>query len=119
MAISAANDTALQHIQEGQLDASALEQFCNSFSVGPVRINYCVDLGIPQITVELYLAGVRIGGGTINPQHPTITVGGSVAGFKVEATLSADFNARQITYSITVCAPIFGCKTYSGTLFSW
>jgi hypothetical protein len=119
MAISEAKKDALAHVQDGQLDASALQQFCNSFSVGPVTIKYCVDLTVPQITVEIYLAGVRIGGATINPQHPSVTIGGSVAGFKVEVTLTADFSKRQLTYNITLCAPIIGCKTYSGVLFSW
>jgi len=119
MAISAAKSDALAHVQEGQLHESALQQFCNSFSVGPVKVNYCLDLSIPQITVEVFVAGVRIGGGTINPQHPTVTIGGSVAGFKAEVTLTADFSKRQLTYKITVCVPILGCKNYDGVLFSW
>lgn len=105
--------------QTGGLDEATFSQFCNSFSVGPVTIKYCVDLTVPQITVEVYVLGVRIGGGTINPSNPSITIGGSVAGFTVQATLTADFKARQLTYQIKVCVPVLGCKTYSGVLFSW
>jgi hypothetical protein len=101
------------------IDEAAFSQFCNSFSVGPVRINYCVDLTVPQVTFEVYVVGVRIGGGTLNAANPTITIGGSVAGFTVEANLTVDFSARQITYSIRVCVPVLGCRTYSGVLFSW
>lgn len=119
MAISSGKIDALAHIQEGQLHETAMQQFCNSFSVGPVRINYCIDLTVPQITFEIYVAGVRIGGGTINPQNPSVTIGGSVDGFKVEATLTADFPARQLKYKIVVCVPILGCTTYEGILFSW
>ncbi len=111
--------TGLAHIQDAQLDAAALEQFCNSLTLGPLKIEYCVDLSIPQITVNVYLAGIRIGGGTINPSNPSITIGGGALGFKAEVTLSADFNARQVTYQVEVCAPFAGCKAYSGVLFSW
>lgn len=119
MAIATAKADALAHIEDGQLDAHALEQFCNSFSVGPVKINYCVDLSVPQITVDVSLAGVRIGGGVINAQNPSITIGGGAAGFKAEVTLTADFGAKQIKYDITVCVPILGCTSYDGVLFSW
>jgi len=119
MAITSAGPKALGHIQDGQIDKAALAQFCNSVTIGPVKINYCIDTAVPQITIDVYVSGTRIGGGTINTSNPTITIGGSVAGFKAEVTLTANFSAKNVTYSITVCVPIFGCTAYSGTLFSW
>lgn len=119
MAITSAKADVLGHIQEGQVDAKSLQQFCNSFSISALTIKYCLDLSVPEITLEVYLAGVRIGGGTINPSNPSITIGGSIAGFKAEATLSADFDSKQAKYSITLCVPVFGCTNYSGVLFSW
>lgn len=119
MAISSAKADVLSHIQDGQVDAASLQQFCNSFSISALTIKYCLDLSVPQITVEIYLAGVRIGGGTINPSNPSITIGGSIAGFKAEVTLAADFTKKQVTYNVTLCAPFVGCTTYNGTLFSW
>src|ERR1700682_1800851 len=89
MPITEAKSNALDHVKEGQLHESALQQFCNSFSVGPVKLDYCVDLSVPQVSFEIYVAGVRIGGGIINPQHPSVTIGGSVDGFKAEVTLTA------------------------------
>ncbi len=118
MAIQASKNL-LANVRDGQVDEASFQQFCNSFSVSALTIKYCLDLSIPQITIEVYLAGVRIGGGTINAQNPSITIGGSVAGFKAEVTLKADFSKDNVTYSITLCAPIVGCKNYSGTLFSW
>ena len=118
MAIAASKNT-LAHVQDGQVDAKTLQQFCNSFSISALTIKYCLDLSVPEITIEIYLLGVKIGGGTINPTNPSITIGGSVAGFKAEVTLTADFTKNQITYKITLCAPIVGCTDYSGVLFSW
>jgi hypothetical protein len=109
----------LAHIEENRIDPTTLDQFCNSVTIGPVKINYCIDLTVPQITFEIYLAGVRIGGGTINTSNPTVTLGGSVDGFKAELTLTADFPGKKVTYKLTVCVPFFGCTTYEGTLFSW
>ncbi|PYQ27007.1 MAG: hypothetical protein DMF56_21900 [Acidobacteria bacterium] len=119
MAITEAKQDALAYIKEGQLDEASFQQFCNSFSVSALTIKYCIDLAIPQVSVEVYLFGARIGGGVINPSNPSITIGGSVAGFKAEVKLTADFTKNQVTYNITLCAPIVGCKNYSGVLFSW
>ncbi len=110
---------ALAHIPEGHLHATVFESYCNSYSQGPIKIEYCVDLSIPQVSVAVYLVSVRIGGGTIDPSHPSITIGGGVAGFKAEVTLTADFGAKHLKYKIDLCAPLVGCKTYNGTLFSW
>jgi hypothetical protein len=118
MAIATSKNT-LAHVQEGQVSEASLQQFCNSFSVSALTIKYCLDLSIPQITLDIYIAGVRIGGGTINPSNPSITIGGSAAGFKAEVTIAADFDKKQVTYKITLCVPVFGCTDYSGVLFSW
>lgn len=118
MAIAASKNN-LAHLKEGQLDEKTFQQFCNSFSISALTIKYCIDLSVPEITVEIYLLGVKIGGGTINKNNPSITIGGSVDGFKAEVTLTADFNKDQLLYKVTLCAPFVGCKDYSGVLFSW
>lgn len=119
MTIKKAASNALAHIKDGQIDPKALQQFCNSFSVGPLTINYCIDPSGPQVTFTITLAGVKIGSGTLNAQTPTVTIGGSVAGFTAQVTLTADFSASQVTYDITLCAPIVGCTQHTGVLFSW
>lgn len=118
MAVEASKNT-LSDIQEDQIHPSATQQFCNSFSVSALTIKYCLDLAVPQITVEVYLTGVKIGGGTMNPSNPSLTIGGGVIGFKVQVTLTANFDTNQVTYKITFCAPVAGCTDYSGTLMSW
>lgn len=109
----------LDHIQDNQLHDSALSQFCNSLTLGPLKIDYCVDLAVPQVTFQVYLANVKIGGGTLNPDHPCVEIGGGALGFKAEVELCIDVPGRQVTYDITVCAPFKGCKSYKGILFSW
>ncbi len=108
----------LAHIKDGHFNVAALQFFDNSISVGPIRIDYQLDLTVPQITFSVYLAGVRIGGGTINPTNPSVTVGGSVDGFKAEATITADFAAKKATYHIDLETP-FSSNTFDGTLFTW
>jgi hypothetical protein len=109
----------LAHIKEGHIDAAALAFWSNSIEIGPIRIEYSLDLSVPQIAFSVYLSGTRIGGGTINPTNPSVTVGGSVDGFKAEAKITADFAAKKATYDIDVIVPIIGHKHYSGTLFTW
>jgi len=108
----------LAHIKANSFDPKSLAFFNNSISFGPVKIEYQLDLSIPQITFSVYLLGTRIGGGTVNTTNPSITVGGSIDGFKVEAKLTADFDGKKVTYDISLETPLGG-KHYSGTLFSW
>lgn len=119
MPVTSAPVDALVHLPEGHLAPAATQQYCNSFSLGPITLQYCVDSSIPQVTFNVTLLGGNIGSGVLNAQHPSATLGGSIAGFKAEVTLTADFQAEQVTYAITLCTPFGGCKNYSGTLFSW
>jgi hypothetical protein len=111
--------TGLKHIQEFEVDKAVLNQFCNSFSISVLTIDYCIDLSGPAVSFTVSLAGIKIGGGVIDPNNPSITIGGGAFGFKAEVTLTADFSNSKIDYKIEICAPIAGCKDYSGTLFSW
>jgi hypothetical protein len=114
-----AKATGLKHIKDNQIHESAFTAVCNSLSFGPVKIDYCVDLSVPQVTFQVFLAGVLIGGGTINAQQPCLTIGGGAAGFKAEVTLCIDIAQRQVTYEIEACAPLVGCTKVNGVLFSW
>jgi hypothetical protein len=37
----------------------------------------------------------------------------------VQVELCLDVAKQQVTYDITVCVPILGCKDHKGVLFSW
>jgi hypothetical protein len=111
--------TGLDHIQDGQIHESVFNFVISSISFGPLTITYTLDLSIPQVTFTLTLAGINIGGGTINPQNPCVTIGGGAVGFKAEATLCVVPANKQITYNVQVCVPFLGCKTYQGILYSW
>ncbi len=111
--------TNLDHIQSGEIHKSALQAFCNSTSIGPLEIKYCVDLTIPQVSFEVFLAGIKIGGGTVDPNNTCITVGGSVLGFTAQVELCLDVTKQEVTYDITLCVPILPCDTFKGVLFSW
>ena len=111
--------TGLSHIKDEQLHESVLNNFCNSFSVSELKIDYCVDLAIPQVTFTVFLKGIKIGEGTINPDNSCVTVGGGVLGFKAQVTICIDSEKKQVTYEIELCVPFLGCKDYSGVLFSW
>ncbi|HEX6036408.1 hypothetical protein [Longimicrobium sp.] len=119
MPVKRAPPEALAHVPDGHLAPAALQQYCNSFSLGPITIQYCVDPGVPQVTYTVTLLGVSIGSGVLDTNDPSVTLGGSVAGFKAQITLAASFTEDQVTYDITLCTPFGGCTEYSGVLFSW
>ena len=112
-------ETVLEHIEEGYLDPIIFQQVSSSFSWGPVKIIFDIDIDKPEIRVKVKLAGTKIGSGTLNPKKTTITIGGSVSGFKAEVKLKADFPKQKLTYKIEVCVPLLGCKNKKGTLVSW
>lgn len=85
-------------------------------NVGPITINYSVSLTPPQVVVTASLMGKQIGSITLNPQHPTLTLGGSVGPFTVKITFTVDFPARTLNYDIVLKAPIVGSKEYKGSI---
>ncbi|MEM7052635.1 MAG: hypothetical protein AAF604_23430 [Acidobacteriota bacterium] len=111
--------TGLRHIEDDQIHESTLSQLCNSFTIGALKIEYCVDLSVPQVTFQIYLAGIKIGGGTINPSDPCLKIGGGALGFKAEVELCLNADDSEVTYEIELCVPVLGCKTYKGVLVSW
>ena len=120
MAITSAKTDALEHIQEGQISAAAAQQLSGHFSISILTINYTLDLSVPQITFNITLGGINIGGGTLNTQNPAVTIGGSGPfGSKAEVTLTANFKSNNVTYNITLQPPFGSATTYTGTLFSW
>ena len=84
-------------------------------NIGPITINWNASLVPPQVVVSASLLGVSIGSITLNPQHPTLTLGGSVGPFTAKITFTVDFKARTISYDIVLKTP-FGGKEYKGTI---
>ncbi len=68
------------------------------------------------LTLETPVGSATLGSATIDPSNPTVTIGGSVGGFKAEATLSFNFSTLVLSFSAQVCAPFLGCKSASGSL---
>src|SRR5687767_3480743 len=106
-------------LADTHLTREAFTTFCNSVQVAALKIDYCVDIAKPEISFDVFLQGTRIGGGVLNPQSPSVTIEGAISGIKVRATLTADFERKQVSYEIEICVPILGCAKYAGVLFSW
>jgi len=109
----------LSHIQDFQVDASALDAINGSVSVGSLQIGYSVDPEAPSVTLTAQLAGVTIGTGTLTPSNAQLTLGGGVSGLKAEVVLTANFQSKQVTYDATLTAPLVGSTERTGTLISW
>jgi hypothetical protein len=108
--------TGLKHIKEGQLDERTFSQVCTTWGVGPLLIDLCYDFSAPGVSVTAKLLGVTLGTCSIDPSNPQCTLGGSVNGFKAEATVHVNFDQKTITLSVELCVPFLGCKDYSTTL---
>jgi hypothetical protein len=106
----------LAHIEENQADKSIFANTCHSISIGPVTATFCINLDPPSVSVELSILGHNIASCVLSSAHPTCTIGGSIAGFKAELKLTLDIPGKKLDYVITVCAPIVGCTTKSGSI---
>ena len=63
-----------------------------------------------DVTLVTPVGSVRIINADLTPSNPSITLGGSIDGFKAEASVSFDFSSMNLTASGEVCAPLVGCK---------
>lgn len=106
----------LAHIQDNQADASIFNAACHSISIGPVTATFCASLNPPSVSVELQILGHTIANCTLSSAHPTCKIGGGISGFKAELDLTLDIPHQTLAYTITVCAPIIGCKSKSGSI---
>lgn len=107
--------TGLDHIQDHQIDPSILSQHCIDWSVWVASISACIDTSVPEASVNVKVLGTSIGKCVLSPSHQNCKIGGSVAGFKVEASFELKDNC--LTVHLEICAPIVGCKKYTHKLF--
>lgn len=107
--------TNLKHIQDGYINPDVFSQHCIDWSVGPVTISACIDTSEPSASVNVKVLGTSIGKCVLSPSHQDCKIGGSVAGFKVEASFELKNNC--LTVALEICAPFAGCKKYEHELF--
>ena len=107
--------TGLDHIEDGYINPDVFAQHCIDWSVGPVVVSACIDTTVPSASVNVKVLGTSIGKCVLSPTHQDCKIGGSVAGFKVEASFALKNNC--LTIELEVCAPFMGCKKYNHELF--
>lgn len=69
---------------------------------GFLTIAWDIDLSVPQVSITVTLntpfGNKIIGSVVLNPQHPSVTVGGSVGPFTAQVTLSCNFSTMILSY---------------------
>jgi hypothetical protein len=107
--------TGLPHIAEGQLPAHAFDTHCHTWTIGPLTVAGCIDTTALTLTGTVSLLGVTLDHFALNEQNATDTIGGSIDGFKAEATLTVTFADHKWGIQAELCAPIVGCADFSTT----
>ncbi|CAM8751812.1 Lipoprotein [Burkholderia pseudomallei] len=110
------NRELLTHIRADQLDGSIFDASCHAVTVGPVTVEFRTSAEPPSSTAELYISRQLVGSCTVNAAHPSGKFGGSVGKLKAEVDLTLDVPGGKLDYKLTVCAPIIGGTSKSGTL---
>ena len=115
MSVTIHKEDVLSHINGPETLAGqvATTSACISL-LGALKV--CADVQGSNVNLEVYLMGVKIGGGTVSIDHPSITIGGGAAGFKAEVKISLKTNPYALEICGKVCAPFVGCKSGCTTL---
>lgn len=108
----------LPHIEDGAIPAGALTITCHTWTVGPLTVQGCIDSTAKTVTGSVSLLGVTLDHFSLDEQGANTKIGGSVDGFKAEATLTATFAGKKWSIDAVLCAPIVGCKEYK-TSHTW
>ncbi len=95
-----------------QLSKEDFAQLANvgggSISFGPLTLSWDFTLSPLNLSLTVTLAGITIASGNLNPANPTITLGGSAAGFTAEVDLTLHPDVPSMDYHVVVSVPIFG-----------
>jgi hypothetical protein len=113
-------DGVLANITENTAEHAELwaSSSCHDVTFGPVRIKFCVNISIPEVTFEVYLHGTLVASGTLSKTHPTITIQKKIGPASIKLTLTLDPAKKCITFDLTAC--LFGaCFSRKGNLFCW
>lgn len=91
----------------GCVTVLGLIQVCWSISGDELNVN---------ATLQTPFGNASLGSVTLSPEHATATLGGGIAGFKAEVTLTFDFSALTLQICGKACAPFAGCKSGCTTI---
>lgn len=81
--------------------------------LGMIQVCYTLSNDEVKISVELKtpLGSVSLGSATLNVNNPSVTLGGGIAGFKAEVTISINFQTLELKLCGKLCAPFAGCTS--------
>lgn len=91
------------------------------WSFGPLEV--CAEYSNGGIDFEVKLAGQRIGGGRLDSNNATFSVGVDLGLVKAGVTLTADFNARQLVAAGEACVRDWlgrwQCQGFNEVILRW
>jgi hypothetical protein len=93
------------HIESFEAKAASIHGCIGLLDV----LDACYRVSGSDVNLTLKLLGVEIGKATVNPQNPSVKIGGSVSGIGAEAT----FTLHTSSMSLEICGKVkylFGSK---------
>lgn len=112
--------------QEDQLDHIANEDSLSAraasvagcitlFSIGFASLEVCYSVNgdsvYVKVTLKTPVGDVDLGSATLDANNPSVTLGGGIAGFKAEVTLTLHLNVPSLEICGKLCAPWVGCTS--------
>lgn len=71
-----------------------------------------------SVTIDLYLANIKLGSAELSASRPCISVRHNVGVAKVDAKVCVDFGKREVRASGRVCVT-FACVKFNQKILSW
>ena len=97
-------------------------ELLSCWSMGPLQVCGKIVSG-DRVEVEIKLAGIRIGSGTLSAGNSQICASGNVALFKVKVCVRADFPGKTVWVEGQLCTRKFpsgwSCRGFRTKLISW
>jgi hypothetical protein len=78
------------------LEAAVPADVSGRWGLGPLEISYSVHVADQQVALRISVLGQSVASATVNLSHPGFSTGVTLAVWKVNVTVTADFNNRAL-----------------------
>lgn len=91
---------------------------------GPIKVDYEINAEKKEITVTVFLQAIKVGGGTLTAERPSLNVEViNAENAKASITLRADFDNKELVIIGKACVKTiangWNCTEYDHIIATW
>jgi hypothetical protein len=110
-------------LTDGALGGDAVFEAMSSgsWSFGPLEVKY--NLSGSRVSLEVLLAGIKIGSGTLDSSNSQLCVSANALLAKVKLCVKADFGKKELSVNGELCTRKFpsgwSCRSFNQRILAW